>query len=91
MSIIYLASVSVHFQLYVSEQWDSDENEQTHMIFWAFTDHICHKNQQSMVPAHMRLWGSWFHAWVQAVFKKEHKHCSFLCVACRVGAPDSRR
>ena len=62
MSRIYLASVYIHLKLYVSEQRDPDEIEQSHMLFWAFTDHICHKNQQGMVPAHMGLCRSWFHA-----------------------------
>ena len=35
----------------LSEQQVPDEIAQTHMLSWAFTDHICHKNQQV-------IWGS---------------------------------
>ena len=76
---------SSSFKLYVSEQRDPHEIAKKHMLSWAFPDHICHKNEQGLVPAHMRLCASWFNARVWAVFKKEHKHSSALRVAWGFG------
>ena len=57
----------------------------------SFADHTCFKNQQGLVPAHVGFRASGFHARVQVVFKKEHKHRSDLCVAGGFGVPGSRR
>ena len=67
MSIVFiwLESSSTNF---VSER-DPDEIVQTHMLSWAFADHICHKWHR--YQAHMGLRASWFHARVRAVFKKK--------------------
>ena len=49
---------------FVSER-DPDEMVQTHMLSWAFADHICHKYEQGL---YQLIW--WFHARVRAVLKK---------------------
>ena len=64
MSRIFIWLESTSTLNFVSKR-DPDEIVQTHMLSWAFADHICHKYQ-----AHMELHESWFHARVRAVFKK---------------------
>ena len=44
----YLVWVFVHFKLYDSKQRDPCEIAQTHMLSWAFSDHICRKYQQAI-------------------------------------------
>ena len=59
MSRFFLSTLN-----FVSER-DPGEIVQTHMLSWAFADHICRKYQQGL-----GLRASWFHARVRAVFKK---------------------
>ena len=48
----------VHFKLYVGEQGHPGEIAQTHMLSWAFADHICHKYQQAIyeIPWYQFIW-----------------------------------
>ena len=64
MSRIFIWLESSSTLNFVSKR-DPDETVQTHMLSWAFADHICHKYQ-----AHMGLRASWFHAWVQLWSRK---------------------
>ena len=70
MSRIFIWLESSSTLYFVSER-DPDEIVQTHMLSWAFADHICHKYEQGLYQlAHMGLRASWFHARVRSVFKK---------------------
>ena len=53
--------VFVHFKLYDSEQRDPCEIAQTHMLSWAFSDHICRKYQQAFyeIPGYINVPGSY--------------------------------
>ena len=64
MSRIFIWLESSSTLNFVSER-DPDEMVQTHMLSWAFADHICHEYQQGL---YQLIW--WFHARVGAVFKK---------------------
>ena len=48
MSRILFGLSLVHFRLYDSKQRDPCEIAQTHMLSWAFSDHICRKYQQAI-------------------------------------------
>ena len=48
-----------------SEQRDPCEIVQTHMLSWAFSDHICRKYQQAIYEVHMVHRASWFHVRVR--------------------------
>ena len=56
----YLVRVFINFKLYVSEQRDPDKIAQTHMLSWAFADHISHKYQQAIyeIPWYQFTWGT---------------------------------
>ena len=56
----YLVWVFVHFKLYDSKQRDPCEIAQTHMLSWAFSDHICRKYQQAIyeIPWYQFLGGT---------------------------------
>ena len=64
MSRIFIWLESSSTLNFVSER-DPDKMVQTHMLSWAFADHICHKYQQGL---YQLIW--WFHARVLAVLKK---------------------
>ena len=58
---------------FVSER-DPDEILQTHMLSWAFADHICHKYQQGL---YRLIWGSAqvdFMLGSELCSRKEHPH-----------------
>ena len=46
--ILFVLYVFVHFKLYDSKQRDPCEIAQTHMLSWAFSDHICREYQQAI-------------------------------------------
>ena len=53
---------------------DPDEIVQTHMLSWAFADHICHKFQQGLYQV---IWGSAqvdFMLGSELCSRKEHTH-----------------
>ena len=54
MSRIFIWLESSSTLNFVSER-DPDEIVQTHMLSWAFADHICHKYQQGLYKL---IWGS---------------------------------
>ena len=54
MSRIFIGLESSSTLNFVSE-WDPDDIVQTHMLSWAFADHICHKYQQGL---YQLIWGS---------------------------------
>ena len=68
MSRIFIGLESSSTLNIVSER-DPDEIVQTHMLSWAFADHICHKFQQGL---YLLIWGSrkLISCRVRAVFKK---------------------
>ena len=55
MSRIFIWLESSSTLNFVSER-GLDEIVQTHMLSWAFADHICHKFQQGL---YQLIWGSW--------------------------------
>ena len=54
MSRIFIGPESSSTLNFVSER-DPDKIVQTHMLSWAFADHICHKYQQGL---YRLIWGS---------------------------------
>ena len=73
MSRIFIWLESLSTLNFVSEQ-DPDEIVQTHMLSWAFADHICHKYQQGL---YQLIWGSAevdFILGSELCSRKEHRH-----------------
>ena len=80
----YLVWVFVHFKLYDSKQRDSCEMAQTHMLSWAFSDHICRKYQQAIyeMPWYQFIGGT---AHVDFMFGfdcKQNKTVNFPSLQC---------
>ena len=73
MSRIFIWLESSPCLNFVSER-DPDEIVQTHMLSWAFADHICHKFQQALYQV---IWGSAqvdFMLGSELCSRKEHTH-----------------
>ena len=73
MSRIFISLESSSTLNFVSEG-DPDEIVQTHMLSWAFADHICHKYQQGL---YLLIWGSAqvdFMLGSELCSRKEHTH-----------------
>ena len=73
MSRIFIWLKSSSTLYFVSER-DPDEIVQTHMLSWAFADHICHKYQQGL---YQLIWGSSqvdFMLVSELCSRKEHMH-----------------
>ena len=73
MSRIFIWLESSSTLNFVSER-DPDEIVQTHMLSWAFADHICHKYQQRL---YQLIWCSAqvdFMLGSDLCSRKEHKH-----------------
>ena len=76
MSRIFIWLESSSCLNFVSER-DPDEIVQTHMLSWAFADHICHKFQQGLYQV---IWGSTqvdFMLGSELCSRKEHTHRLF--------------
>ena len=73
MSRIFIWLESSSCFSFVSER-DPDEIVQTHMLSWAFADHICYKFQQGLYQV---MWGSTqvdFMLGSELCSRKEHTH-----------------
>ena len=73
MSRIFIGLESSSTLNFFSER-DPDEIVQTHMLSWAFADHICHKFQQGL---YQLIWGSAqvdFMLGSELCSRKEHTH-----------------
>ena len=83
MSRIFIWLESSSTLNFVSER-DPDEIVQTHMLSWAFADHICHKYQQGLYQ--LIIWGFAqvdYMLGSELCSRKEHTHRMIEVPSCR--------